>query len=195
MKLRKSARKKGQSLLESALILVLSAFMFFGLLQVVLVIEGFQIQQWATFIGGRSRIVGFNDVVVEKAWYIGNIMNAGPMLTPQKGLTSIQQIGVEQDAIPVFLQSEPPADALAPQYSYEGWKSLGTLPPATLNDQYISKGQQPYPLVIASMIPILGLSFGTTNVHSRVPLNYSNYIDLRTEATFENHFPLYLDVE
>jgi hypothetical protein len=181
--LRARAKNRAQALLESALILVLSCFMFFGLLQVILVIEGYQVQQWATFAAGRSRIVGFNDVVVQKAWYVANIMNSGAMLAPQTGLNSVQQVAVEQDAIPLFIQSIEPADSLAPQLSYASWKTLPNLPPYNTTEQYEASGKQDYPLIIAGLIPMLGSSIGKTN------------LDLETHTTFENHFPLYLDVD
>jgi hypothetical protein len=174
--------KKGQSLVESAIVIVLISFILFGMLQVAMKFHAEQVQQWATFAGARSRIVGFNDAVVQKAWFIGNIMNSGAMLDPYQGLSSIAQVGVEDEVIGIFLQSDGTAYELAPQLNYVGWKDLPMLTPYTTADQYTAAGEQDYPLAIAGLIPMLASSFGRTNVL------------LQSNVTLENHFPFYLNV-
>jgi hypothetical protein len=174
--------EKGQSLVESAIVIVLMSVILFGMLQVAIKFHAEQVQQWAMFAGARSRIVGFNDSVVQKAWFVGNIMNSGAMLDPYQGLSSVAQVGMEDDLIGTFLQSSGTAYELAPQLNYAGWKTLPQFAPYTTADQFMATGEQDFPLVIAQLLPILAASFGTTNVV------------LHSDVTLENHFPFYLNV-
>lgn len=162
---------------------MLLSLVLFGMIQVALKIHAEQVQQWAVFAASRSRVVGFNDAVVNKAWAIGNILNSGAMLTPQTGLTEVAQVGVEVDAIPVFLQSAGTVDELAPQFSYADWKHLPPVPGFSGSDQYTATIEQDFPLRVAAILPFLAGSFGTTNA------------TLKSTVSLENHFPLYLDIQ
>ena len=176
--------QKGQSLVESALVLVLSSFVFFGILQIALVFHADQVQQWATYAGARSRVVGFNDAVVYKAFLVGNIMNAGTMMTPQAGLSELNQVAREVDAIPLFIQTAGTAGELSPQLNYADWNKIPMIPPYTTAEQYTATVDRPCaPLRLAAMIPMLASSFGRTNY------------TIRSEVTMDNHFPLYLQVD
>lgn len=177
------SQEAGQTLLESTLIIVLLSFIFFGMLQVALKVQAEQVQQWAAYASGRSRIVGFNDTVVDKAWVIANILNSGIMTTPDPGLSEVAQTGVEVEAIPLFLQSAGTVWELSPQLDYADWQRLPMPPTAIATDTYVADVQQNFPLRVAGMIPFLGASIGVTNV------------TLRSAVTFENHYPLYLQTE
>ncbi|MBI4023456.1 MAG: pilus assembly protein [Verrucomicrobia bacterium] len=182
LEIRRCAGNRGQAMLESALVLVMISLLFFGMMQVMLAYHADQVQSWAAYAGARSRIVGFNDAVVEKAWLIANILNSGAMLTPNQGLSSVAQVGVELEAIPVFLQSAGTAWELEPQLNYAQWNNLPALPPATTADAYTVDMDRTYPMAIAQMIPMLYASFGVSNM------------TLHSEVTLENHFPFYLQV-
>jgi len=179
-----SSNECGQSLVESALVIVMFSLIFFGMLQVVLKLHGEWVQQWAAYAGARSRVVGFNDAIVQKAWFIANIMNSGEMLAPQTGLSAVSQVGVESTAIPIFIQTEGTVYELAPQLNYEAWdnRDLYSLGPATPFEQYTAQGKQNYQLTIAQLIPMLGSSFGQTNLM------------LQSQVTLENHAPFYLEI-
>ncbi len=171
---------RGQSMLESALVMVMVSLVFFGMLQVVLKLNAEQVQQWAAFGAARSRIVGLNDAVVEKVWLVGNILNSGKMLAPEQGLSAVAQVDDwESTRIPEFLNQAGTAWELAPWLNYEQWEHLPRPPPATAADAYQVQVQQDYPLILAQMLPFLAGSFGTTNAV------------LQSDVTLENHFPLY----
>ena len=170
-------------MVESALVIMMLSLVLFGMIQVALALHADQVQKCATSAAARSRVVGFNDAVVEKAWVFGNILNSGAMLSPQTGLSEVAQTGVEVESIPLFLQSAGTVSELSPQLEYADWKHLPSMPPFTDADLYTAQMQQDYPLHVASLFPFLAASFGTTNV------------TLKTSVTIENHFPLYLQVQ
>ncbi|MDD2709835.1 MAG: pilus assembly protein [Verrucomicrobiae bacterium] len=174
-------RLAGQSMVESAMALVLVSFILFGMMQVLLKLNAEQIQQWAAYAAARGRVVGFNDSVIEKNWLIGNIINSGRMLAPSGGLTPIAQASTEQYAIPLFLQKPHGAHELFPQLNYESWESLPSFSGATISDQFDATPKQSFPLVIAQLIPLIEGAFGTTNA------------TLQTTVSMENHFPFYMD--
>jgi hypothetical protein len=167
-------------MLESALVMVLLSFVLFGMLQVALKLHGEQIQNFGGYVAARSRIVGFNNGVVQKAWLIGNILNSGEMLTPETGLSSPAQVAVEYWAIPEFLQSPYNAWELRPQLNYEFWENFPTVPAAGPYDTYTATSEYGFPLILAEAMPILASSFGGTNA------------TVRSSVTLENHFPYYL---
>ena len=163
--------------------ILLLSLMLFGMLQVALIVHADQVQKWAAYATGRSRIVGFNDGVVQKAWVIANILNSGAMLTPRTGWAEVAQIGLEAEAIPLFLQTAGSVWELSPQLDYADWRHLPMPPGPSANDTYVADVHQNFPLRIAAMIPVLGAAIGGTNM------------TLRSSVTFENHYPLYLDVQ
>ncbi|MCC7519155.1 MAG: hypothetical protein IT578_08220 [Verrucomicrobiae bacterium] len=160
--------------------MVLLSFVLFGMLQVAVALHGKQIQDFGSFVAARSRIVGFNDGVVRKAWLIGNILNSGEMLAPEAGLSAPSQVAVESWAIPQFLQSSYTAWELQPQLNYEFWEHFPSVAAAGPFDTYTATSEYGFPLVFARAIPLLAESFGGTNA------------TLRSAVTLENHFPYYL---
>ena len=172
--------RRGQSMVESALVLVLLSFVLFGMLQVALKLNAEQVQNFGSYVAARSRIVGFNDGVVQKAWLIGNILNSGEMLAPEEGLTAVAQVAVEYWAISDFLQSSYTAWELQPQLNYEFWESFPGVSSAGPFDTYTANSEYAFPLVIAQALPILAGSMGGTNA------------TIRSAVTMENHFPYYL---
>ncbi len=167
-------------MVESALVLVLLSFVLFGMLQVALKLNAEQVQNFGSYVAARSRIVGFNDGVVQKAWLIGNILNSGEMLAPEEGLTAVAQVAVEYWAISDFLQSSYTAWELQPQLNYEFWESFPGVSSAGPFDTYTANSEYAFPLVIAQALPILAGSMGGTNA------------TIRSAVTMENHFPYYL---
>ncbi len=170
-------------MVESAFVIMMLSLVLFGMFQVVLMLHAEQVQHWAVFAAARSRVVGFNDAVVQKSWVIGNILNSGAMLTPQQGLTEIAQTGVEVDSIPLFLQSAGTVDELSPQFDYADWRHLPSLPPFTDMDLYTAEIQENHPMRVAQLFPFLAASFGRTN------------LVMQSTVTLENHFPFYLQVQ
>lgn len=170
----------GQSMVESALVMVLLSFVLFGMLQIALKLNGEQVQNFGSYVAARSRVVGFNNGVVQKAWLIGNILNSGEMLSPDPGVSAVAQVAVEYWAIPEFLQSPYNAWELQPQLNYEFWENFPTVPSAGPFDTYTATSEYGFPLVIAQALPILAGSLGGTNAI------------VRSSVTLENHFPFYL---
>ncbi len=170
----------GQSLVESALVVVLLSFVLFGMLQIALVIHGKQVQDFGSYLAARSRIVGFNDGVVQKAWLIGNILNSGAMRAPEQGLSAPAQVAVESWAIPEFLQSSDTAWELQPQFNYEFWENFPGVPAPGAFDTYQAVSEYGFPMIFAQAFPILAGSFGGTNA------------TMRSSVILENHFPFYL---
>ncbi len=163
--------------------MVMMSLILFGMLQVALTINAKQVQQWAAFAGARSRVIGYHDNSVRKLWRVVNILNSGKMLAPQAGLSSVAQVEVEIGTIEKYMGSAYTAYELTPQFNYQRWQNLPDLPPAGSFDQYSVQAEENHPLEIAQLIPLLGASFGATNVL------------LKSQVTIENHFPFYLQMD
>ncbi len=176
-------KKKGQSLVESMVVVSLVSMVFFFIVEIVLALHAEQIQRWAAFAGARSRVVGFNDKVVQKAWLIGNILNSGAMLSPSQGLTESQQVSIEESNIPIFVRTDEMAGELSSVLNYKGWDDLPGLTPYSISDQYTATVSKDYPLGIIKVTPIL---FGFLK---------KDKVVLKSEVTLENHFPLYLAID
>jgi hypothetical protein len=173
------SNQRGQSLVESAIVLVLMSFILFGMLQVVVKINAEQVQQWAVFASARARIVGYGDGGVQKMFLVGNILNSGPMIAPQSGLSAVTQSSIELDQISTYLGPGPVYGS--DELEYQRWDQFPTATPASATDQHVASAEQDFPLEIAGLIPMLSASFGGSNMV------------LQTEVTLENHFPLYLN--
>lgn len=167
--------------MESTIAIMIVSLILFGMLQVALGYQAEQVQKWAIFAAARSRVVGFNDGVVHKAWAVANILNCGAMKSPSSGLTELQQSALEDQAIPLFFQTAGTVSELSPQLDYTGWETLQALPAAGGEDLYTADIRQDFPLRIVSLFPFLAASFGSTN------------LILHTPISLENHFPYYLD--
>lgn len=176
-----ACHRRGQTLVESAIAIMIVSLILFGMLQVAVAYQAEQVQKWAIFAAARARVVGFNDGVVHKAWAVANILNCGAMEAPTPGLTELQQSALEDQAIPLFFQTAGTVSELSPQLDYTDWETLQALPAAGAGDLYTADIQQDFPLRIASLFPFLSASFGGTN------------LVLRTPVSLENHFPYYLD--
>lgn len=172
-------RCKGQALLESALMMVLFAFICFGMMQVILKINAEQVHQWGLYGGSRARIVGYGDPGVQKMYLVGNILNSGEMYSPSYGWPAITQSSYEMEYIPRYLGPGPVYNNERLDYHY--WPDFPQMSPAGIGDVYNATAVQDYPLEIARMIPLLETSFGTDTA------------TLQSELSIDNHYPLYLD--
>jgi hypothetical protein len=170
---------KGQALLESALMMVLFAFICFGMMQVILKINAEQVHQWGLYGGSRARVVGYGDPGVQKMFLVGNILNSGEMYAPSYGWPAVTQSSYEMEYIPRYLGPGPVYNNERLDYRY--WPNLPTMTPAGVGDIYTATSEQEYPLEIARMIPLLETSFGTDTA------------TLQSDLNMDNHYPLYLN--
>src|SRR5207237_1789445 len=110
-------RQRGATLIESALVMIVVSFIFFGLLQVSLLINASQVLDLAAFNSARSKVVGFHDGIVYKTFRVANIPNAGRMLVPGPGRDEYDQLATEKQRIPWYLQDIAALD-------YSNWPNI-----------------------------------------------------------------------
>lgn len=168
----------GQALLESALMMILFSLICFGMMQVILKINAEQIHQWGLYGGSRARVVGYGDSGVQKMYLVGNILNSGEMYQPGYGWSAVTQSSYEMESIPRYLGPGSVYGSSILDYQY--WQDLPTMTPAGAGDVYRATSEQEYPLEIARLVPLLGVSFG------------SDTATLKSDLSMENHYPLYL---
>jgi hypothetical protein len=162
-------RQRGATIVESVIVIIIVTLIFFGLLQVALLINAKQILDFSAYATARSKTVGFHDGIVYKAFRVANIPNAGRMTVPQQGLSSRAQLAVERQRIPWYLQ-----DIAA--LNYENWDYI-TFSYPVLGDNYLAvTTQQPYPMAM----PFHQLFYAR------------DYVWLEGRAGMENHYPYYL---
>jgi hypothetical protein len=162
-------RQRGATLIEASIVIVVVSLVFFGLLQVSLLINASQVLDFAAFTAARSKTVGFHDGIVYKAFRVSNIPNAGKMLVPATGLTQEQQLAVEKQRIPWYLQ-----DIAALDYQY--WQDISMIYPVVNDDALIVATQQRYPM----------------NIPMYQAFYPRDHIWLEGRAQMENHYPYYL---
>src|SRR5207247_1483801 len=126
-------------LIESSIVIIVVSLIFFGLLQVSLIINANQVLDFAAFTTARSKVVGFHDGIVYKAFRVSTIPNAGAMLLPWQGLSSDAQLAVEKQRIPWYLQDVAALD-------YVNWPTITFLYPIVGDDYLIVATEQPYPM-------------------------------------------------
>lgn len=169
----------GQSLIESAFLIVVISLIFFGIMQVAQLFAARQLLEYGAFVAARSRAVGFNRWIVEKALHVGAIPAAGPMLAPEAGLRPREQLVREMAAIPAYLQSYYPGDALNDVLDYEDWDDLDLVVVSDHGALLRISARWEYPL--------------------RWPMHRAFYaaddVRLETSVTLDNHHPVYLDVD
>jgi hypothetical protein len=176
---RAGRRVEGQSLIESAFLIIVISLIFFGLLQVAHLFSARQLLGYGAFVAARSRAVGFNRWITEKALNVGTIPAAGPMLAPERGLRPREQLSREISAIPAYLQSYYPSDALRDILDYEDWEDLHLVVASDQGALLRVNARWEYPL--------------------RWPMHRAFYaadrVRLETSVTIDNHHPVYLDVD
>lgn len=172
-------RTTGQSLIESALLIIVISLIFLGIMQVAQLFAARQLLEYGAFVAARSRAVGYNRWIVEKALHVGAIPAAGRMVSPEAGLRPREQLVREMAAIPAYLQSYYPGDALRDVLDYEDWDDLGVDIVSDRGALLRVAARWRYPL--------------------RWPMHRAFYaadsVRLETTVTLDNHYPVYLDVD
>ena len=74
--------RRGQAMLETLLVMLVMCLLFFGLLQVALVLNAREVLHHSAARAVRARAVGFNDWMTEKAQRVAAIPNSGRLLEP-----------------------------------------------------------------------------------------------------------------
>jgi hypothetical protein len=161
--------QRGSTIVESVIVIIIVTMIFFGLLQVSLLINARQILDYTAFATARSKTVGFHDGIVYKAFRVANIPNAGKMRIPFQGLNSRAQLAVEKERIPWYLEGVAALD-------YENWDDITFTYPVLGDDYLVVSTQQPYPLAM----PFHRLFYAR------------DYLWLGGSAGMENHYPYYL---
>ncbi len=141
-------RRSGQAIIESAIIILLTALLLFGLLQIGLLFVGREVLDHAATAGARARAVGFNDFMVHKTVRAAAIANAGPLIEPDprqfrtaddgrwgewrvgalwnlalRGSPRSPQAQAEISRIPLYLGTERWEDQFA-ILNYEHWNTI-----------------------------------------------------------------------
>lgn len=198
-------RRKGQSLIESCLAIVLICLVFAGVFQVSQLFAVKEVLGHSAARGARAKTVGFNYWMVRKATEAAAIPTSGRMITPAytnedwtlrtqvetstpgelwdwvlgTAEPSSIQYGIEMARIPEFLESANDATAYN-VLDYDDWDGISY----TMSTIGTSPGEvlhatvrQEYPLW--------------------VPMHRSFYdadsIDLEGDSYLEKHYSLYLD--
>ncbi len=208
-------RRAGQSYVETALVVMLVSFVFFGLFQLAQVFAAHEILHHAAQRAARSRTVGFNRWMVAKVARVAAIPNAGAMIEPEETLIdpAVQaairelrpgalwdlflgatprsaRVEIERARIPEYLASPHYAHA-AYILDYADWDGIRH---DHHGDIVNEEGETP-------------LSF-ETRVRQRFPLliamhrafyapepdsDGTDRVGLSGRVEIESHFPLYLD--
>ena len=199
--------KRGQSLIESCLVIAVVSILLMGMVQLSQIIAAKEILRHAAMRGARAKTVGLNRFMVSKVIDVAGIPNAGPMLEPGfyinenpwlQDLVNTESPGVvwdralaatpsspqyplEKARIPEYLGSETRAQA---RYilDYEDWDDITHTASSSGGN---SGGGQ------------------TLNVRTMqafrlwVPMHHAFYaddsVDLEGEARMESHSSLYMD--
>lgn len=103
----------GQAALETLIVVLIVSILLFGLLQVVLVLNGREILHHAAARAARSRAVGFNYWMATKALRVAAIPNSGQLLTwdasEESGWYPLGSPGTKPGAVwDRALEAEPP---------------------------------------------------------------------------------------
>ena len=118
------ARRAGQALLETLLVLLVLCLMLFGFLQAALAIGGRDVLHHAASRAARARAVGFNDWMAEKAARVAAIPVSGRLLSAEIGYDAAVDgdlAAFERARIPEYLASENHARA-SYVLDYSEWK-------------------------------------------------------------------------
>ena len=118
------ARRSGQALLETLLVLLVLCLMLFGFLQAALAIGGRDILHHAASRAARARAVGFNEWMAEKAARVAAIPVSGRLLSDGIGYDAAEDgdlAAFERARIPEYLASENHARA-AYVLDYSEWE-------------------------------------------------------------------------
>ena len=170
--------KSGQALVESCVMVILLCLILLGLFQVSQIFMAEEILNYAAARGARARAVGFNPFMVYKTSRVGSIAAAGLMTQPGRQSSQWAQLLVEESRIPLYLGAQQWAQ-LPPILDYRDWNTIA-YPPTTWEESLSSmvnvRLDQEYPLNIAFHRAFYG----------------ADEVDLRGDARFDNHYPLYL---
>ncbi len=198
-----SAGRRGQSLIESCVVIGILCLLLMGLFQLSQLFMAQEIMHYAAGRGARAKTVGFNDFMVFKTVRVGTIANAGPITAPEiEPLTPspltlnlgprfqtrfpistsrgpAAQRALERARIPLFLAADWYGQLTA-ILDYEDWSDIN-----------YSCFEQTSPAL---------LSF---SVRQNFPLKFlfhqafyaDDSIPLTGTVTLDNHYPLYMDVE
>ncbi len=176
---RRRRNRSGQSLVESTLFIVLICLIFFGVFQLSQLTAARQVLQYAAFAAARSRAVGYNRWIVDKALHVSAIPLAGAMRAPETDLRPREQLRAEISAIPAYLQAYYPGEALHQVLDYEEWDGLDFTISGDRGALLRMSVRARYPL--------------------RLPMHRAFYaadeVTLRATNVLDNHYPVYLDVD
>ncbi len=177
----RGSSRRGQSMLESCVVIIILCLLLFGLFQLSRVFVAQEILQFAAGRGARARAIGMNDFMVHKTIRAATIVNAGLMQRPQLlGGGPEHQLFVEQARIPFYLGTTW-AYELPYVLAYEDWN--------TISYRLSETGANP------SLIDI--------RVRQRFPLRaamhrlifHTDSFILSGSSYMEAHYPLYLDLQ
>ncbi len=198
-----AAGRAGQALVESCIVIGILCLLLMALLQLSQLFMAQEIVNYSAGRGARAKMVGFNEFMVYKTVRVGAIANAGKMTSPGLDEPTFSELTLSlgsrfRTRFPVTVSHGPAAQramekARIPMYlgadwfiqlpsilDYENWPTISysyseqASPP--ILDFYV---QQHFPLVL--------------------PLHRAFYDDdhipFTGQATLDNHYPLYMDVE
>lgn len=171
--------RAGQAVIESCVVMGLLCLLLMGLFQLARLYVAEDILNYAAARGVRCRSVGLNDFMLYKTIRVGAIPNAGRMTYPVVEGGPPAQRSVERPLIPLYLETLY-SDRLSAILDYEEWDSL----------HYSMVEQGDPPMVhcwVSQSYPIRSVVFRAFYAQDSLRLS--------GEATMENHYPLYLDVQ
>lgn len=212
----KPSKKAGQAMLESLIVVLVTCFILFGLLQLAHGFATREVLRHAAARTARARTVGFNTWMCRKVTRVATIPNAGKMLEPSyetfhdSSLDNFDSMKAGE-AIDWSLSATPHSDraqfenARIPEYlgsdyeeqadyilDYENWNSIYSLGAgdgagvAFSGDKLTVEVRQQYPLSIM----VRSLYDWAGAVSGTLA---EEEILLRGKYDIENHYPLYLD--
>jgi len=198
-------------LVESCLVIFLIGLLFAALFQFSQIVAAHATLRYAAAAGARAKTVGFNRWMVDKVVRVAAIPNAGKLVSPAfenknaylrdvirrekpvpawskllRETPSSAQYAVEKTRIPDYLDSSGPTMA-GTVLDYADWK---TIQPPEIEATGVASPEGPGAEVTVTVEQALPL---------RVPVHRAFYaadeLKLQSDATMENHYPLYIEDE
>jgi hypothetical protein len=197
--------RRGQSLIESCLAVVMVCLVFCGLFQICRLFAAKEFLDYSAGRAARARAVGFNDFMVFKCGKVACIPNSGVMTEPAFTNVDVVLRDMVETSTPggfwdwVLGEAAPTSD----QYEIERVRIPEFLASPTYLSAYEILDYEDWDSVVIGVGPVVGpdgiILEGSArqDVPLRVPMHSAFYaadeVELEGRAFLENHYSLYLD--
>ncbi|MCX6910101.1 MAG: hypothetical protein NTY01_18945 [Verrucomicrobia bacterium] len=168
-------------MVESVFVIMLLCLIFWGFLQAAVLYNHERVLQFASFASARSATVGFNTETYLRAYRAAAIPASGTMLSPGRGMTQMEQLGLETMIIPLYLNQ-----AVGGNMDYGHWDRYSMRPNVSANTatRMLSENHdQEHPLEMPMVGAYYRINRGTNatimmmqNIRTDLGLHYEHYL-------------------